>query len=63
VFGFYRHKKGGLYFILGTFKHTEFENKYYVGYIGRSGWWVRPKIMFTDGRFEKVSLWQVLFGK
>lgn len=53
VFGLWRHRKGGLYFALGRFKHTE-TGEVFVAYLGRSGAHIRPAAMFLDGRFKRL---------
>lgn len=69
--GFYRHNKGGLYFALGEFKHTETKEAM-VPYFSLHNWarWDRPARMWfdlvklSDGatvtRFTRVSLWYAL---
>lgn len=65
LFGLYRHKKGGLYWVLGLVRHSErkllvegtentFASEELILYVSRSGWWVRPAWMFLDGRFRRV---------
>ena len=53
----YRHRKGGVYLIVGETKHTETE-EICVAYVSldkiSDRIWVRPKDMFYDGRFTKV---------
>lgn len=59
----YRHKKGGLYRVIGFANHTETE-EYLVVYgeiegdyrlINLSSLWVMPTSMFCDGRFMEVK--------
>lgn len=54
LFGPWRHRKGGVYVVLGRVRHSEDAGgERLVLYVGRSGVWVRPEGMFADGRFER----------
>lgn len=52
AFGPYVHRKGGLYFALGTVRDSEGSGARVV-YVGSSGAWDRPAAMFHDGRFTR----------
>jgi hypothetical protein len=73
--GFYKHYKGGLYFVLTTGKHSETTEPMVLYYsLHYFTWWARPASMWDDlvdlepvdyevlpiRRFERVSLWYAL---
>lgn len=74
--GFYRHYKGGLYFVLGTVKHSETQEELVLYYsLHYFCFWARPEAMWNDmidraiakkhvrnlvPRFEKISFLKAL---
>jgi len=74
--GFYKHYKGGLYFVFGEGKHTETQEKLVVYYsLHYFSFWARPvdswnndvktsvakvHVMKIVPRFKKISFWQAL---
>ena len=51
----HRHRKGGLYRLLGVAQHTE-TGEVLAVYRGQDGrLWARPKAMFEDGRFTPLE--------
>lgn len=51
----YRHRKGGVYTIVGICTHTE-TGDLLVCYVGSDGkTWARPAQMFCDGSFERIE--------
>lgn len=53
----HKHKKGGLYRVLHDSVLSSDDLSLFVVYDDNSGRiWVRPKIEFDDGRFEKLPI-------
>lgn len=53
-----QHKKGGYYLVIGEALHTETQEKLvlYTSYNGNDDIiYARPKDMFFDGRFKKIT--------
>lgn len=61
--GWYKHRKGGVYYVIGVGQHTEsedyelmFSDSDLVFYQGLDGkLWARPLTMFVDGRFTRCA--------
>jgi hypothetical protein len=52
----HRHRKGGLYELIGYGRHTETDEAVAIYRSADGIWWVRPAEMFDDGRFEPVAI-------
>ena len=51
----HRHRKGGLYQLLGYGRHTETDEAVAIYRSADGPLWVRPSDMFDDGRFQPVE--------
>jgi hypothetical protein len=62
----YRHKKGGMYKVLGLAVHTETNELLVIYsdiYATDGNTWARPLKMFMDGRFTRTVLCSIFDGK